>query len=410
MGTRSIACIYHNGRFVYAQVEGHDGYPEVRGLLILRWLLVEGNIQRLLEKTDLLQPPPTHDEDYENLPISFDRITASSCPIEHVCQLYFANDGRFYEWAYVVDLDAGVLEVYQGDGDFHGIVKGRFAETNVVEQVLKATFSFTDLPSGLSGDDDFVQACRREDGPTMPGGWRLPQVPQEFEAELFDRQNAFIRRQITLQDVPVAFQDQGEVGDGAEPEDDDDNDEIETGTRHLVCIYHKGAFVVAQHGDWDGNPEFAGMAILRFLTPDNIQRLRERIHLVPPPMPRNIDYDSKAASILRDVASATRTVKHNFQLGFASNGAMCEWCYVVDLDDGVLEVYRSQSAGRVPRQLPPYRSVRVVAGAGRLVEAGVTQQGLQAVFRFDDLPGDEDVFMEACGGVRGEDGYFDWSL
>jgi hypothetical protein len=316
MGTRSIACIYHNGRFVYAQVERHDGYPEGRGLVILRWLLARGNTQRLLEKIHLLQPPPSHDKYYENMSVNFDDITASSCPIEHVCKLDFASDGLFCEWAYVVDLDAGTLEVYQGDGHFHGIVRGRFAEAGVVQQVLKATFSFTDLPSGLSGEDEFVQACQREDGPTMPGGWRLPQVPQEFEAELFDRQHAFIRRQITVQDLPVAFEDQGEVGDGADPEDDgdddDDDDEIETGTRHLVCIYHKGAFVVAQHGDWDGNPEFAGMAVLRFLTPENIQRLRERIHLVPPPMPRNIDYDSKAASILRDVASATRTVKHNF--------------------------------------------------------------------------------------------------
>jgi hypothetical protein len=186
----------------------------------------------------------------------------------------------------------------------------------------------------------------------------------------------------------------------------DTEDEIETGTRHLVCIYHKGAFVVAQYGAWDGFPEITGMTVLRFLTPANIQRLRERIHLVPPPMPRNIDHDSRA---VKEIASATRTVKHSFQLPFTSNGAMCEWCYVVDLDAGALEVYRGQSAGRVPRQMPPYRSVGFIR-AERFAQAGVTGQVLQAVFRFDDLPGDEDAFMAACGGVRGEDGYFDWSL
>jgi hypothetical protein len=86
---------------------------------------------------------------------------------------------------------------------------------------------------------------------------------------------------------------------------------------------------------------------------------------------------------------------------------LCEWCYVVDLDAGALEVYRGQSAGRVSRQMPPYRSVGFIR-AERF--AGVTGQVLQAVFRFDDLPGDEDAFMAACGGVRSEDGYFDWSL
>jgi len=81
MGTRSIACIYHNGRFVYAQVKCHNGYPEGRGLVILRWLLIRGNIRRLLEHIRLLQPPPNHDEYDENMSIYFEDITASSCPI-----------------------------------------------------------------------------------------------------------------------------------------------------------------------------------------------------------------------------------------------------------------------------------------------------------------------------------------
>jgi len=64
MGTRSIVCIYHNGRFVAAQTGRADGHPEVTGLAILHWLVVEGNIQRLLQKIHLVQPPPYHDENY----------------------------------------------------------------------------------------------------------------------------------------------------------------------------------------------------------------------------------------------------------------------------------------------------------------------------------------------------------
>jgi hypothetical protein len=204
----------------------------------------------------------------------------------------------------------------------------------------------------------------------------------------------------------VAFDEDG----GEDHDTEQEKDGPETGTRHLVCIYHKGAFIIAQYGCWDGYPEVAGLAILRFfLTPNNIRRLLERVHLVPPPMPRNVDHDKMAVSILKTIASATRTVKHSFQLGFASNGAICQWCYVVDLDAGTLEVYRGRTAGRVSRLQPPYRSAGVL-GAGRFADAGVTQQELQAIFSFDDLPGDEDTFMAAYGGVSGEDGYFDWSL
>jgi hypothetical protein len=38
------------------------------------------------------------------------------------------------------------------------------------------------------------------------------------------------------------------------------------GTRHLICIYRNGRFVVAQYGHYDGCPSAAGTAVLRFLT------------------------------------------------------------------------------------------------------------------------------------------------
>ena len=398
MSTCSILCIYHNNRFVAAQTSGGDGNPEATGLAILRWLFAKGNIRRLLSKIHLVQPPANQDENYENSFISLNVIATLSGPIEHLCKLDFAGERLFWEWSYVVDLDAGVLEVYETDMDFRGPMEGRFAEAGIFQQVLKATFSFADFPST---EDEFVQACYREDGPTMPSGWRLPEVPQEIETDVLVRQGLLARRAVDPAS-PVAFTNEDE---GDDPGLDSD-DEIETGTRHLVCVYHNSTFVVAQCGAWDGFPEKVGLAVLRFLTPDNIRRLRERIHLVPPPVPRNVDHDGRAVSILREIASATRTVKHSFQLGFAGNGGMCKWCYVVDLDSGALEVYRGREVGRVPGLRAPYRSV----GAGRLANAGVTQQVLQAVFSFDDLPGDEDVFMAACGGVMGEDGYFDWSL
>ena len=164
------------------------------------------------------------------------------------------------------------------------------------------------------------------------------------------------------------------------------------GTRHLICIYHNGRFVVAQYGGHDGYPSGAGMTILRFLTKANIKRLREKIHFVPPPKPwAGEKYDSRGVAILKDVASARETIDHVFRLDFASNGLFCEWAYVVDLDgEGALEVYKGSNHFHGTT-------------TGRFGEAGVVQQELKATFSFDKLPSAEDEFVKACGGDDGED-------
>jgi hypothetical protein len=159
------------------------------------------------------------------------------------------------------------------------------------------------------------------------------------------------------------------------------------GTRHLVCIYHNGRFVVAQYGQHNGYPSATGVEVLRFLlTKGNIERLRENIHFVPPPKPYNReDYDSRGVAVLEQIASARKTVDTVFRLDFAKNGLFCEWAYVVDLDDGgALEVYQGSNHFHG-------------ATAGRFGEAGVVQQELKAKFAFDQLPSGEDEFVKACG-------------
>jgi hypothetical protein len=62
----------------------------------------------------------------------------------------------------VVDLDGeGALEAYKGSKHFQGTTAGRFGEADVVQQELKATFSFDELPSA---EDEFVKACGGGDG------------------------------------------------------------------------------------------------------------------------------------------------------------------------------------------------------------------------------------------------------
>jgi hypothetical protein len=182
------------------------------------------------------------------------------------------------------------------------------------------------------------------------------------------------------------------------------------GTRHLICIYHNGRFLVAQYGHWDGYPDGAGLAVLRFLTPANIKLLRKRIHIVRPPRPCDEgDFDSRGTAILREIASAEGTVEHVCMLDFARDSLMCEWAYIVDLDAGALEVYRGGSDLRNSRAQAPCCSDGF-AGPGRFARVGVLQQELQGIFSFEDLPADEDAFVLACGGIKNEKGYFDWSL
>jgi len=160
------------------------------------------------------------------------------------------------------------------------------------------------------------------------------------------------------------------------------------GTRHLICIYHNGRFVVAQYGQYDGHPSATGMAVLRFLTQGNIKLLRDNIHFAPPPKPFNgeDEYDSRGVAILGDVATATETIDHVFRLDFACDGLFCEWAYVVDLDDaGALEVYKGVFPGAT------------VDTAGLFGKVGVVNQELRARYSFDQLPSCKDEFLEACG-------------
>ena len=135
MGTRSLICIFFQGRFVVAQYSQWDGYPERggQGMKILRFLRRHGNIQRLkhglqyitilcinegeayqrlteIEATE--QPSLSRDTGAGILEIIAEATDTSYVPI--FLDLEFANDGLFCEWAYVIDLDDELFEVFSG--------------------------------------------------------------------------------------------------------------------------------------------------------------------------------------------------------------------------------------------------------------------------------------------------------
>ncbi|PPQ73104.1 hypothetical protein CVT24_009440 [Panaeolus cyanescens] len=176
------------------------------------------------------------------------------------------------------------------------------------------------------------------------------------------------------------------------------------GTRHLICIWWKGQWVVAQYGQWDGYPEGQGVAIFQFLTlPRNLENLKKGIeHHVYEPSPEELKaiqaecdawdenyrqqrsnpsvmawnfmdmtgikqlYPSltrdAAAKVLGLIARAAvtgededeedgnkdnqdkKTVPLSFDLEFANDAIFNEWTYVIDLDKEVLEIYGGSEA------------------------------------------------------------------
>ncbi|EEP75759.1 predicted protein [Uncinocarpus reesii 1704] len=197
MGTRSVICIWYKGRFVVAQYTQFDGYPEGQGIKILKFLAAPGNVERLkagLEHVKIISEEE-HNEIAEKVEedtrakqaagaqilqfdfsgrSEFDRAfpslsrLAGGRILELVAQgtaekptmiymdLGFVNDALFCEWAYCVDLDSGVFEVFGGGTSKEQSGSKRFqdvGEPDAPVPRLVKSFSFDNLPKD---QDEFI--------------------------------------------------------------------------------------------------------------------------------------------------------------------------------------------------------------------------------------------------------------
>jgi hypothetical protein len=155
MGTRSLILVLYKGRFVIAQHTQFDGYPDGEGLEVLKFLLFPTNIKRLEDGLSYIYIPSDDElrEIWENVTMLENEIRANETsseahqsllkgpmdvcwpslsrntrakilkivaqatdenPIPIQLDLEFANDGLFCEWAYVINLDDCVFEVFCG--------------------------------------------------------------------------------------------------------------------------------------------------------------------------------------------------------------------------------------------------------------------------------------------------------
>ncbi|KAI0126050.1 hypothetical protein BJ170DRAFT_633652 [Xylariales sp. AK1849] len=203
------------------------------------------------------------------------------------------------------------------------------------------------------------------------------------------------------------------------------------GTRHLVLVYYKGHYHIAQYGQWDGYPSGQGITILRFIRDaQNLTKLRAVLDiegmLYEPTKDqmqtwydewcKNRDPEQKVyppgvsrdtgAEILEFIANATEPVpilKEDIQ--FIAD-SFCEWAYVVDLDKNIIEVYSNH-------MFPPTVNGDTGSGGGEDIEGGDRFQNMDCLkgadclpplvgkFSFDELP-DEPDFISSLGEGSGE--------
>lgn len=140
------------------------------------------------------------------------------------------------------------------------------------------------------------------------------------------------------------------------------------GTKNLTCVKHDGEYKVAQYGRYDGYPAGQGFTILGFLKSEDFNREKfiaqlgkcrfgtkeERYERYKEcnVMPGCCDdvtllekkypelSDGTAAEVLQIIYNAKREVVLHNGLHYAEDSLFCEWCYVIDLDDNTLEVFK----------------------------------------------------------------------
>lgn len=84
-------------------------------------------------------------------------------PVPVQPEVDFIADGLFCEWAYVVDLDVEVFEVYGGHEEKSATDVGRLDDLECIQGIgsrpaMVATYAF----SGLPKEADFLADCRTE--------------------------------------------------------------------------------------------------------------------------------------------------------------------------------------------------------------------------------------------------------
>jgi hypothetical protein len=158
MSTRSLTMVINEGKTKVAQYGQNDGYPQGQGKTILEFLQ-ECDLEEFKEKLkEVVFLSPEEIEQIRGEEISVVNTDAKVLKLIYDGQAKklvdnsdFAKHSLFCEWAYVLDLDKGALEVYRGFNR-EPLEKGdRFYNKKDIDKdyypvrIIK-TYSLKDLP------------------------------------------------------------------------------------------------------------------------------------------------------------------------------------------------------------------------------------------------------------------------
>lgn len=189
MGTRNLICVFENGEYRIAQYCQWDGYPSGQGVDVLNFLKNKKRVNGLrksLNRVRFLEPEGKDKGFYESYEANtpewsnepdnrtveqkywFDSYISRDIGANILSKVSesrekeiilknsigFAGDSLFCEWAYVIDFDGGVLEVYSGFNKTL-VTDGRFKSNDPALEknegwepiVLIKSYSLDNLPS-----------------------------------------------------------------------------------------------------------------------------------------------------------------------------------------------------------------------------------------------------------------------
>lgn len=182
MGTRHLIAVVIDGAFKIAQYGQWDGYPEGQGRSILAFLR-QANLETFKTKvrgchwlnkaeTEAVNDTPNWSKVFPQLSRDagaeiLSLVASSEAGLGLINTSKFGGDSLFCEWGYVIDLDAGKLEVYRGFNHEPTAADSRFPSgatwlehTAGYEPIrLIKRFELTGLPD----DDAFGKAVNDED-------------------------------------------------------------------------------------------------------------------------------------------------------------------------------------------------------------------------------------------------------
>lgn len=179
MGTRHLIAVYQGGTHKIGQYGQWDGYPSGQGKDVLTFLHDENKVHMLkeyrlkncrfltpkeIEKINLEKNPiESRPQLSRNMGADILNLAATVDRLALVDSLEFAADSLFCEWAYVIDFDQNVFEVYKGFNTTQAV--GRFADmpteagSEYQPVTLIKSYALDDLPSF----EEFITDCEPVD-------------------------------------------------------------------------------------------------------------------------------------------------------------------------------------------------------------------------------------------------------